>query len=56
MPSTTITKSEWTNEDGNERVQFRTTVPKGLVEAIGLEGEEVEWDVDSGTALTIRKK
>jgi len=56
MTSTTITKSEWTDEDGNERVQYRTTVPKSLVESLGLDGEEVEWEVESQNALTIRKK
>lgn len=56
MPTTTITKSTWTDENGNERTQFRTTVPKSLAESFDLDGAEVAWEVESKNALTIRKK
>lgn len=56
MPTTTITKSTWTDADGNERVQFRTTVPKSLAESFDLDGSTVEWEVESKNALIIRKK
>lgn len=55
MPTTTITKSVWTDDDGREREQYRTTVPKALVESFDLEGAEVEWEVESKNALTVRK-
>lgn len=56
MTETTITKSEWTDDEGRERVQYRTTVPKSLVESLDLDGETVEWEVESKNALIIRKK
>lgn len=57
MPKTTVTKTTSTiiNSDGEERTveQYRTTVPKGIAEAMGLEGERVEWEVKSGNKLEI---
>lgn len=54
MPTTTITKSTWTDADGRDREQYRTTVPKSLVESLDLEGADVEWEVESKNALVIR--
>lgn len=56
MPTTTVTKSEWTDENDNEREQYTTTIPKGIAEALGLEGWKIEWDVESGNTLKVTKK
>jgi len=55
MPTTTVSATRYTTPDGNEQCQYRTTVPKGLAEALGLEGEKIEWEIQSGNALTVRK-
>lgn len=33
--------------------QYKTTVPKGLAEAFDLDGQKLEWKVDSGTTLSV---
>lgn len=54
MVTTTISETEFEAGDGKTRRQYRTTVPKQLVEAFDLGGKTVEWEVESSTALTIR--
>jgi hypothetical protein len=54
MPKTTVSKTTWEDSDGNEREQYRTTVPKGLAEAFDLDGATLEWEVDSGKTLLVR--
>ena len=60
MPTTKVqtTRSTVTDRDGNEyeTTQFRTTIPKELAEALDLEDAELEWKVDSGSALKVIKK
>jgi len=57
MPKTTVTKttSTTTNADGEDRTveQYRTTVPKGIAEAMDLAGARVEWNIKSGNTLEI---
>lgn len=53
MATTRITESRWEAEDGTERVQHKTTVPKGLVEAMDLAGAEVEWKVESENRVSL---
>lgn len=55
MPRTTVSKTEYTTESGAEQSQYRTTVPKGLAEALGLAGEQIEWEVKSENTLLVRK-
>jgi len=59
MPKTTLeeTEYEYETESGTkESVQFKTTVPKGLVEAMRWEkGDKLEWTVQSGGKLTVEK-
>jgi hypothetical protein len=54
MPETTVSKTTWKDSEGNEREQYRTTVPKGLAEAFDLEDATLEWEVDSGKTLLVR--
>ena len=57
MPKSTITKTSYevTNDDGTTRevTQYRTTVPKALVEAMGLSGAELNWEVNSADSLRV---
>lgn len=55
MPTTTVSETTFEDSDGNVRTQFRTTVPKGLAEALGLGGATIEWNVDSGNTLSVTK-
>lgn len=55
MPTTTISATTFTDENGAERTQYRTTVPKGLAESFDLAGAEVEWTAESGNTLSISK-
>jgi len=54
MPKTSVTKTEYEPEDGEKVVQYRTTVPKSLVEAMELEDKELDWQVKSGNSLEVR--
>lgn len=56
MPTTTVSETTYEGEDGNERTQYSTTVPKDLAEAFGLGGSKIEWEVQSGNTLLVRKK
>jgi hypothetical protein len=31
--------------------QYKVTIPKGLADAMNLEGKRLEWEVKSGSAL-----
>ena len=33
--------------------QYKVTVPKGLAEAMGLDGKRLEWKVKSGSSLEV---
>lgn len=59
MPTTKVssTTSTLENGDGTERevTQYRTTIPKQLAEALDLDGATVEWQVESGSKLSLRK-
>lgn len=54
MPETTVTKTTWTTDEGDEREQYRTTVPKALAEAFDLEDKTLDWEVESQNALIVR--
>jgi hypothetical protein len=56
MPTTTVSETTYTDEDGNEQTQYRTTVPKGLAEAFDLGGATVQWEVETGSKLTVEKQ
>ena len=34
--------------------QYKVTVPKGIAEAMDLEGQRIEWKIKSGEALEVR--
>ena len=34
--------------------QYKVTVPKGIAEAMDLEGKRVEWTIKSGSALEVK--
>lgn len=53
MPITTVTTTAYTGDDGAEREQYRTTIPKGLAEAYDLDGKKIEWSAETGDALRI---
>lgn len=46
MPKTSV------NRGAND--QYKTTVPKGLAEAMDMEGKKLEWSVDAGSTLTVK--
>lgn len=51
MPTTTVSRTEYEDENGKFREQYRTTIPKGLAEAMGLAGKRVDWRVVSANTL-----
>jgi hypothetical protein len=53
MPKTSVSETTYTDSEGNERSQFRTTVPKGLAEAFDLGGKKLDWSVGSGNKLEV---
>jgi len=57
MPESTVTETSYevTNDDGSTRevTQYRTTVPKSLVEAMSLSGAKLEWEVNSADSLRV---
>jgi len=54
MPRTTVSETSYTDSDGHEKTQYRTTVPKQLAEAFDLGGGTLEWEVETGNTLRIR--
>lgn len=55
MPNTTVSKTTYTTENGTEQVQYRTTIPKGLAEALDLGEATLSWEIESSNALVVRK-
>jgi hypothetical protein len=53
MPETTVTTTTYTGEDGVERKQYRTTIPKGLAEAYNLDDKKLDWSAETGDALRV---
>jgi len=54
MPTTTVQKIVSTTKNGDERVQYRTTIPKQLAEAFELEDkEQIRWSVVASGAMRI---
>lgn len=53
MPETTVTTTTYTGEDGVEREQYRTTIPKGLAEAYNLDDKKLDWSAETGDALRV---
>lgn len=47
MPKTTVNQGQ--------NGQYKTTVPKGLAEALDLDGATVEWKVKSGSTLEVSR-
>lgn len=57
VTSTKVQVRAWEDSDGREREQFSTTIPKQLAEALRLEaGDELDWEIKSGSAVRIEKK
>lgn len=55
MPKTKVTTTTYTGEDGHERTQYRTTIPKQLAETFEMEDAELEWKMGgAANALEIR--
>lgn len=38
----------------NKNGQYQVTVPRGLADAMNLDGAQVEWSVESGDRVSIR--
>jgi len=59
MAETTLeqTDFEYETDDGaKQSVQFKTTVPKSLVEAMGWGGgDKLEWSVETGSKLSVEQ-
>ena len=53
MPTTTVSETTYTDENGNEQTQYRTTVPKQLAEAFDLGDKRIKWNVESQNALRV---
>jgi len=60
MAQTTLeaTEFEYETKDGSkDSVQFKTTVPKGLVDAMGWErSDTLVWSVESGSKLSVEQQ
>jgi len=60
MSPTTLEFTEYeyeTKEGTKESVQFKTTVPKELVEAMGWDGgDTLAWGIESGNKLSVEKE
>lgn len=54
---TTKTTGEMTDEDGSTRTteQYRITIPKGIAEALEMDGDRWEWKVKSGDSAELRR-
>ncbi|MFB6197988.1 MAG: hypothetical protein ABEI52_06940 [Halobacteriaceae archaeon] len=55
MTTTTVSETTFTEEDGTERTQYRTTVPKQLAESFDLAGATIQWEIQTGNSILIRK-
>ena len=53
MPQTTVSETTFDTAEGNERTQYRTTVPKGLAEGFDLAGKKLDWEVKNGTTFEV---
>lgn len=54
MPSTKVSKYDYTDDSGAERTQYRTTVPKQVVELLDLEDAEFEWEAVSRNTIKLK--
>lgn len=54
MPSTKVTKTTYTDSTGEEREQYRTTVPKDTAELLGLEDATLEWEAKSRNTIRLK--
>jgi hypothetical protein len=54
MPRTRITRIPCGDSRDEERVQYRTTVPRAVVDLLDLDGECVEWRVTDGSTVELR--
>lgn len=50
MPKTTTT-----TVSQNANGQYQVTIPKALADALQLDGEAVEWSIESGRTLALTK-
>lgn len=48
MPSTKVSKGS--------NGQYKVTIPVGIAESMELDGEELEWRVESGNRLSVKIK
>lgn len=55
MTRTRVSETTYEDRNGDERTQYRTTIPKGLAEALELGGREVRWTVETGNALRLTR-
>lgn len=53
----TKTEGEITHDDGSTRstAQYRITIPKGIAEALEMDGDRWEWKVKSGDSAELRR-
>lgn len=53
----TKTTGELTDKDGSTRTteQYRITIPKGIAEALDMDGDRWEWKVKSGDSTELRR-
>jgi len=60
MSPTTLESTEYeyeTKDGAKSSVQFKTTVPKELVNAMGWDGgDTLEWGIESGNKLSVSKQ
>lgn len=50
------TKIQKIHQASDDSIRFNTTVPKSLVEAIGLEGTELEWKIIDRDNMELKVK
>jgi hypothetical protein len=54
MPTTALTEITYEDRDGNERTQYRTTVPNAVVELLEPADRRLRWEVTSDGAVELR--
>lgn len=53
MPQTKITKTVTERDDRDDIEQYRTTVPKQVVELLDLEGASLDWEAKSRNRIEL---
>jgi len=56
MSETTVTTSKWTDSDDTTYSQYKSTVPKSIVEALDMQDATLEWKIEDADTLRVEIK